>query len=205
MLKSSFLYTVVVFAAVMRCATAMEALPAPEATAASAIDDGGTSAQPKPEISPIDLRLLADIEAWLGRNFDLPAGRSLPGIRKVPPAQIAALRYRGVLNPLEPAPLGDSTTHDVVAVYDRRTETIYLPLQWTGANPVELSILVHEMVHHLQKEADLKYMCLQEGERLAYAAQDRWLNEAGLTLETEFGIDALTQLVRGNCGFHLPH
>jgi hypothetical protein len=206
MLKSGVLYTALVFAAVIRSAAAMEKLPAPAATTASARDAGVTDVLPERETStsPVDLRVLRTIEAWLVRNFDLPAGRSLPAIRKVPPAQIAALHYRGQFNPLEPLPIGDTSTNDVVAAYDPRTETIYLPLQWTGASPVELSVLVHEMVHHLQKQAKLKYMCLQEGERLAYGAQDRWLHEAGFSLEKEFGIDALTQLVRGNCGFYIP-
>jgi hypothetical protein len=82
-----------------------------------------------------------------------------------------------------------------------KTQTIYLPQGWTGATPAERSVLVHEMVHHMQQQAGLKFDCPQERERLAYQAQQRWLGEAGLTLASEFGIDPFTILVRTSCMF----
>ena len=35
----------------------------------------------------------------------------------------------------------------VHAIYDDGSRTIYLPEDWTGATPAEVSLLVHEMVH----------------------------------------------------------
>jgi hypothetical protein len=68
-----------------------------------------------------------------------------------------------------------------------------------GGSSAEMSVLVHEMVHHLQNQVQLKYRCPQEREKLAYAAQDRWLSHVGTSLEKEFGIDPFTLLVKTNC------
>ena len=54
-------------------------------------------------------------------------------------------------------------------------------------------------VHHLQHRAKLKYACPQEREKIAYAAQEQWLNRFDTSLEKEFGIDPLTLLVKTNC------
>jgi hypothetical protein len=36
---------------------------------------------------------------------------------------------------------------------------IVLPDNWNGDMAADLSVLVHEMVHHLQKKNQLKYEC----------------------------------------------
>jgi hypothetical protein len=57
------------------------------------------------------------------------------------------------------------------------------------------------MVHHLQNAANEKFACPQEREKHAYKAQREWLALFGRTIEQEFEIDAMTILVRSNCGF----
>ncbi|KUO59271.1 MAG: hypothetical protein APF80_03125 [Alphaproteobacteria bacterium BRH_c36] len=74
-----------------------------------------------------------------------------------------------------------------------------MPHGWTGETPAEASILVHETVHHLQHGGNLHYDCPQARERLAYAAQQRWLADHGLTLAETFGVDDLTISVRSMC------
>ena len=148
--------------------------------------------------------LLAAIEAWLALHFDLPSVDHHPRIELVPPAKIAALRYPGLLsNPTtESAPNGHSSAasrSDVVAVYSDATQTIYLPEGWTGRTPAELSVLVHEMVHHVQNVGGLKYQCPQEREKLAYLAQERWLGLFGHNLEADFELDAFSLLVKTRC------
>jgi hypothetical protein len=147
--------------------------------------------------------LLAAIEAWLALRFDLPSVDH-PRIELVPPAKIAALRYQGLLsNPrIESAPSGGAgaaSRSDVVAVYSDATQTIYLPEGWTGTTAAELSVLVHEMVHHVQNVGGLKYACPQEREKLAYMAQDRWLGLFGHNLEADFELDAFSLLVKTRC------
>jgi hypothetical protein len=93
----------------------------------------------------------------------------------------------------------DSTRREAVAVYDDLTKTIYLPDTWKGETPADLSILVHEMVHHLQNTSRKKYECPGAREQMAYAAQDKWLKLFGRDLLSEFQIDAFTLRVSTAC------
>jgi hypothetical protein len=88
---------------------------------------------------------------------------------------------------------------DIVALYDDRVRTIYLSSYWDGRAPEDISALVHEMVHHLQNLAGLSYACPAEREKLAYQAQSRFLSLFGQSLESQFGIDPMTLLVRTTC------
>jgi hypothetical protein len=147
--------------------------------------------------------LLTVLATWLSINFGLPAIENHPQIEMVQPVRMVALRYRGLAPARAPttssdddAPLGAAT--NIVALYDDARKVIYLPHGWRGS-PAELSVLVHELVHHLQNEASMKFACPAEREKLAYDAQAKWLALFGTTLEAEFEIDPLSLLVRTNC------
>jgi hypothetical protein len=154
---------------------------------------------------PVSLQpLLTAIEAWLALQFDLPSVERQPRIELAPPGRIAALRYQGLLSGSgrENAPNGASdlsSERDIVAVYSDVAQTIFLPEGWTGTTPAELSILVHELVHHVQNAAGLKYSCPQEREKLAYDAQERWLGLFGHNLEHDFELDGFSLLVKTRC------
>jgi hypothetical protein len=90
-------------------------------------------------------------------------------------------------------------TSDLLAFYNMRTRTIYMPSDWTGEDPAELSILVHEMVHHFQVVEDESFPCSGARERDAYAAQGRWLAQHGETLEGALAINPLFVLLTANC------
>jgi hypothetical protein len=147
--------------------------------------------------------LLTVLATWLSMNFGLPAIQDHPQIEMVQPVRMAAIRYRGLVPDRAPvtqsddeAPLGTPT--NIVALYDDARKTIYLPYGWRGS-PTELSVLVHELVHHIQNEAGMKFACPGEREKLAYDAQAKWLAMFSTTLEAEFEIDPLSLLVRTNC------
>jgi hypothetical protein len=151
-----------------------------------------------------DEPLLTAIATWLSTEFDLPILSSHPRIELVPPARIAALRYQRLLPDAERAAGGHSaisSERDVVAVYSDAARTIYLADDWTGSTPAELSVLVHEMVHHLQNLAGLKYECPQAREQLAYLAQERWLGLFGHNLAQDFELDGFSLLTKTKC-FH---
>lgn len=102
----------------------------------------------------------------------------------------------------QPSPTSQTQTirpDDTIAIYVDATKTIDLPDDWTGRTPAELSVLVHELVHHMQNAVGTKYACPQEREQLAYTAQDRWLGLFGQSLADEFGLDPFTVLVRTRC------
>ena len=146
--------------------------------------------------------LLAVIATWLSFTFELPEIRDYPRVELVAPAKIAALRYRGLAADRAPAAASEGALdpeREVMAVYDDTRRTIYLRDGWTGSTPAEISVLVHELVHHMQNVSGLKYDCAQAREKPAYRAQARWLELFGKTLFEEFEIDPMTILVRTNC------
>jgi hypothetical protein len=149
--------------------------------------------------------LLTALVAWLSDNFDLPASYDHPRIEPMSSVAMTNLFYRSFL--------GDPSTessvpenqyqsdqlHRVVSLYNVPTKTIYLRPGWTGRTPAELSMLVHEMVHHLQNAAHTNYACPQEREALAYEAQERWLSLFGHDLLGDFQIDRFTLLMNTKC------
>jgi hypothetical protein len=148
--------------------------------------------------------LVTEIETWLSIEFDLPAIREHPCLKLVSAANIAALRFKGLLsNPGTGTAANEHRTasaqSDTVAVYHDATQTIYLPEGWSGSTPAELSVLVHEMVHHFQNVLGLKHECPQEREKLAYIAQDRWLGLFGHSLADDFALDPFSLFVKTRC------
>jgi hypothetical protein len=149
--------------------------------------------------------LLTEIVTWLSSNFELPALHDHPRVEFVSTAKLINMRYRGFLaegpraiGVNEPA-VQVAQQREVVAVYNAATKTIFLGEGWTGTTPAELSVLVHEMVHHLQNLGALKYDCPAAREKPAYLAQNKWLKQFGLDLETEFEVDMFTVVVTSAC------
>jgi hypothetical protein len=150
--------------------------------------------------------LLTVIMTWLSINFGLPAVHEHPRVEFASATKMVEVRYSRLASSRPdrvaaeagrsaPAEFG----HHVQAIYDDRSRTIYLPEGWIGATPAEVSVLVHELVHHLQNVAGLKYDCSGAREKPAYRAQARWLELFGKGLADEFAIDAMTILVRTSC------
>lgn len=144
--------------------------------------------------------LLTFIVTWLSINFGLPAVHDLPQVKTVDDGQM--LEVRAAALPEDEATklremAGDE--RQFYAVYDDTSATIFLKENWSPASPADVSVLVHEMVHHLQDADDFSGQCPEARERSAYRAQARWLELVGTTLEGEFGLDPMTVLVRTNC------
>ena len=134
--------------------------------------------------------LLSAIVTWLAINFSLPADHEHPKVEFVPASQLSNARYAGV---------DFSRRRKVVAAYDDASRTMLLPEGWTARTPAELSILVHEMVHHLQNLAGHRHPCPAAREKLAYAAQQKWLGLFGRDLKSEFDINPMTLKLSTSC------
>jgi hypothetical protein len=134
------------------------------------------------------------IAAWVSEATDLPMTGAIPEIRFAAPQEMRRLMSASALSTT-----GEGAT-EIVAFYDTLARAIYLPSGWTGATPGELSVLVHEMVHHAQAESGRRFACPAERERQAYDAQVRWLDLFGSDLSREFGIDRMFLLVATSCG-----
>jgi hypothetical protein len=144
--------------------------------------------------------LLRALSAWLTANFELKKADALPNVRLESPAKITNFRFTGLLSddPRLSAKIPPGQ-REVVAAYDDLSKTILLPVGWSGNSPTELSILVHEMVHHLQSEAKIRFACPAAAESLAYSAQDRWLQLFGRSLAADFEVDAFTLIAASLC------
>lgn len=157
---------------------------------ATAVQPASASADSRAVPDP----LMLAIAAWVSEATDLPLPRILPKLRFAAPEEMGHLMRAAVLSPT-----GDGIA-EIVAFYDTLARTIYLPSGWSGSTPGELSVLVHEMVHHAQAEAGRRFACPAESERQAYDAQARWLALFGSDLESEFGINRMFLLVATTCG-----
>jgi hypothetical protein len=145
--------------------------------------------------------LLEAIAQWLAANFELPAIRDQPRLTHASPETFATLRYGPLLKSGGDQAVETAQQRTTVAVYIDAERTIYLPQGWAGRTPAELSVLVHEMVHHLQNLGRVTHECPSAREKLAYAAQQRWLNLFGRDLEGEFELNPFTVLVKSTCGY----
>lgn len=134
--------------------------------------------------------ILDFISVWLQSEYQLESPSSHPEIVAMPSAELVARRYgEGV----------DADPNEVVALYDAQSTAILVSDAWTGESVAEISILVHEMVHHLQQDAATVFACPAERERLAYRAQDDWLKLFGQDLQGAFGVGPALILVATVC------
>jgi hypothetical protein len=157
---------------------------------ASRAGEGGSGAAL--EAVPLDA-LVAAIGAWVAAELDLEAAAPPPEIRRDAPERLAALRGWEVGNPGRPGHAG------VLALYDAAAGRIHLRSDWTGGSVAEVSVLVHEMVHHAQAVAGRRYACAGAAEAEAYALQARWLAHFREDLGA-LGVDPLFVRLLGACG-----
>ena len=139
------------------------------------------------------LSLVADFLA----EREFPSPKSLPRVEFVSPAQIAAVRYRGVSS--EPELLSFSKANALDMTYDDAQGVIYLSELWTGGSPAELSMLVRGLVYDGQREAGLTYACTQEREQVAVLAQEAWLRLFRQTVKETLGIDEAAYMLITQC------
>jgi hypothetical protein len=158
--------------------------------------------QPQSDATRLAEGLLDQIMSWLASNFDLPAIKVRPVIKFASKMELAMMtaRDRAHFQGLPQAEALDQLNQrPVLALYDNTSKTIFLPDDWIGTSPVDQSVLVHEMVHHIQNLAELKFECPMAREKLAYLAQDKWLGRFGTSLEREFDVDMFTVLISSAC------
>lgn len=144
-------------------------------------------------ITPAGLRSMMGIARLAAADFaDLPVPYdNLPAIHFAPPDAINRLVYGDREH--------DGTT--VLAAYHSSSQTIFLSDDWTGDEVVDRSILLHELIHHMQAAAGLEYSCSGLRERVAYEAQRKFLESQDVDIFEALGIDRLFYAVVTNCAF----
>ncbi|MEZ5785900.1 MAG: DUF6647 family protein [Xanthobacteraceae bacterium] len=148
--------------------------------------------------------LMTAMVLWLSVHFGLPATFEHPYVHFATREDILLRRYKAFTPKRRQevlAAYAGAADSRVIAVYDESKRTILLPEGWSGSTPAELSILLHELVHHLQSAAGLRFECPAVSEKTAYEAQERWLGLFNLSLESEFQIDRFTLKVATTCAY----
>ena len=142
--------------------------------------------------------LLTAIMVWLSANFGLPANYDLPRIERMSAIEMQNFVYHDMAADQRAAMAVDQMRR-VHSLYSAATKTIYLLPEWNGRTPADLSLLVHEMVHHLQNISLATFPCPQARERLAHEAQDKWLSLFGHSLLSDFGMDRTSVVLSTAC------
>jgi hypothetical protein len=138
--------------------------------------------------------LTGAVVAWTAEHMGLPLPAALPRIVLQTPEAMARLRAGG-------APAFHRAGGAPLALYAREGATILLPSGWSGRDAVEVSMLVHEIVHHLQATSGRPPACPAAAEAEAFAVQADWLRLFGGDLGRDLGIDGLYLKLLGACGF----
>ena len=115
--------------------------------------------------------------------------REVPPIRFVPYAELEQIFTGGKRSDLH-----------VEALYSDKDHAVYLPDTWRADDLRDRSILLHELVHHLQYLNKVKTECPSEFEWQAVELQIEWLQEQGVEDPLEFlGISPLFILMLRRC------
>lgn len=136
--------------------------------------------------------LIVALMLWASAITGLPPATVLPEIA-VETADTLYARIHGE------APGARAATSEVLAVYDIRERTVRLREGWDRDNIVHVSILLHELVHHMQEASGTRYACRGELEAVAYDAQHRYLAEYGIEMGPALGLDPLFRAVVTSC------
>jgi hypothetical protein len=67
----------------------------------------------------------------------------------------------------------------VRALYEYPSATVYVSRDFDWSNLLDRSILLHELVHHVQHRNAVKFQCHAAAEPQAYELQATWLEEQG--------------------------
>ena len=111
--------------------------------------------------------LVSTLEDWLDARADWPRREARPNIRVVSQWQAAA--RQGATASFQRGPLR--------GLYDPERSEILLVRPWDPRKAEDVSVLLHELVHH--RQAPHHWYCPAAQELPAYRLQDDWLSEQG--------------------------
>ncbi len=124
------------------------------------------------EIAP---GLVLDLEAWLDVHSAYSRHPDAPRIRWIDAKSAKAMSGSS-------SSLRSGTPR---GLYDANTRTIWLVRPWSPRNPHDVSVLLHELVHHRQASAGHWY-CAEAQELPAYKLQKKWLAARALEINVNW-------------------
>jgi hypothetical protein len=98
----------------------------------------------------------------------------------------------------------DGSATNILALYNHLTKTIYLNKEFWWASVRDQSILLHELVHHMQYSRDSEFysnQCKGDIEKEAYDLQEKWLEKRGRTLYDTIELGPLFRHILTRCDF----
>lgn len=119
--------------------------------------------------------LVEVLDAWLDGHSEHPRRDKQPVIR--------FLKKPFSVTGTNAASIG--STRKTRGFYSEYSETIWLVEPWSADNPVDVSVLLHELVHHRQA-GDGHWYCPSAQELPAYRLQQEWLDGYGLKLNVNW-------------------
>ncbi len=117
--------------------------------------------------------LTEKLHRWIDTATDLPRAPS--------PAGIFFADTKDLAEPSEMASMIGGTPR---GIYDPETKRITLVLPWSAEDPQDISVLLHELIHHRQEGKH--YYCEAAKEQAAYGLQKAWLAERDLSLNVNW-------------------
>ncbi len=120
-------------------------------------------------------QLVAHLDHWLDANTSLARNANAPQISWIDRHSLA------LLSGSQHAGYGGNPR----GRYDPDSAAIYLVRPWDRRDPRDVSVLLHEMIHHRQAVAGYFY-CPGAQELPAYRTQQKWLAELGLELDVNW-------------------
>ena len=137
----------------------------------------------------IDPAVVSDLTRWIIQKTRWTISTT-PSIRLGSNEQLITLYFGSGFEP---------NGIEMHSLYSRKSHVIYLRNTWKSATIVDRSLLLHELVHHLQLLNGMKVACPEEYEAQAYHLQIEWLREQSVNEPykllglTKFDIDGLSQ------------
>jgi hypothetical protein len=104
---------------------------------------------------------------WLGANSDFNVDMDIPLIVFLPQAEMEQRYYKGRKH-------ADVNLH---AFYDTENDIIVLPDTWDRRKPWDLSVLLHEIIHYVQDQNEVRFNCVQEMEVKTWPLQQKYLQQ----------------------------
>lgn len=117
--------------------------------------------------------LIEELHLWIDAASDLPRAPKAAKIVFVDPDAVT-----------EPSKMASVIGNVPRGLYAPSTGEITLVRPWSARDPQDISVLLHELVHHRQNGKH--YYCEAAKEHTAYMLQSEWLSEWGLVLDVNW-------------------
>ncbi|MGA1718103.1 MAG: DUF6647 family protein, partial [Aquiluna sp.] len=111
--------------------------------------------------------IITALMIWLGANSDFNVNMDIPTVMFLPQDKMEQQYYKGRKH-------ADVNLH---AFYDTENDIIVLPDTWDRRKPWDLSVLLHEIIHYVQDQNEVRFNCVQEMEVKTWPLQQKYLQQ----------------------------